>query len=135
VNNNINVVVGVRDARFLKNPEPIIGLIWQAWPFLRIEATYPEPAVVWIPNQTTELRIGGELSGAGFFAELAGKSAIVKYTSYRVGAEFRKTLQPGFQLSLGLGVEAERSFDFFHEHQRFHGSGAPFLKIGVLFKR
>jgi hypothetical protein len=132
---NISAVIGARDARFFKHPEPIVGFVWQAQPFLRIEATYPEPAVVWSLNQTTELRVGGELSGAGFAAELAGKPAIVEYTSYRVGAEFRKSLVTGFQVLLGLGVEAERTLDFFHEHQRFHGSGAPFLKIGVLFKR
>ena len=132
---NINAVIGARTSRFFKHPEPIAGFVWQARPFLRIEATYPEPAVVWVLNQTAELRIGGDLSGAGFSAELAGKPAIVEYTSYRIGAEFKKTLEPGLQLSLGLGVEVERSFDYFREHQRFHGSSAPFLKIGVLFKR
>jgi hypothetical protein len=84
---------------------------------------------------SASLRLGGELDGAGFLADSHPGRTVVEYSSYRVGAELSGDWRPGLHLSLGAGVEVERSFDYFSQHRRLQGGGAGYLKIGASLSR
>jgi hypothetical protein len=69
--------------------------------------------------------------GGGFRTDSARNgNGVVEYDSYRVGATANYTWRR-LILTLGLGVEAERNFDFFRQGQRLHGSGAQYAKLGA----
>ncbi len=135
VTRNVNGVIGFSNGRFYHHALPIFGLVWTVGPRVRIEAVYPEPALVVTINPAMSLRVGGELAGAGFLGDPRPGRTVVEYSSYRLGAELSGEWHPGLRLALGAGVEAERSFDFFSQGRRLHGSGAGYLKISATFLR
>lgn len=129
----LNGVVGFSNARFYRHALPVFGLIWTLGSRVRIEAVYPEPALVFTINRAASLRVGGELTGAGFLSdERSGRTAI-EYVSYRVGAELRGTWRPGKKFGVGAGVETERNLDFFRLGQRLHHRGVGYLKFSLTF--
>lgn len=132
---DLSGVLGFSNARFYHHALPVIGLIWTAGKRLRVEAVYPEPALVMSINRTTSLRLGGEVGGGGFLADEPSGRTVVEYVSYRVGAELSGTWRPGAKLTLGAGVEPVRSFDFFRRRERLHGGGGAFLKVSATFSR
>ena len=131
----VSGVVGFSNARFYHHALPILGLVWIANPRVRLELVYPEPAVVITLGATGSLRLGGELTGAGFLADSTAGRPPVEFSSYKAGAEFSAEVSRGVRLALGSGVELERSFDFFSQNRRFHGHGAPYVRIGLTFAR
>jgi hypothetical protein len=132
---SLSGAVGFSNARFFHHAVPIAGFIWTASPRVRVELVWPEPAVIFDFSRDLRLRLGGELSGAGFLSDAHPARTAVEYSSYRVGAELSGAWRPGLRLNLGAGVEAERSFDFFRAQGRFHGGGAPYLRLGLAFSR
>lgn len=132
---SLSGVVGFSNSRFYHHALPIFGVVWTSSPRLRFELVYPEPAVVFTLSPAMQLRLGGELTGAGFLSDARPVRTVVEYTSYRVGAEWSDTWRPGFKLALGAGVEAERTFDFFRRQGRVHGGGAGYLKISATYSR
>jgi len=131
ISSEVNGVIGLSNGRFYHHAVPVAGVIWQVTPHTRIEAIYPTPALVITSFPNLTLRFGGELLGGGFRTDASrdGKG-VVEYDSYRVGATANYSLR-GLQLTFGLGLEAERNFDFFHQGQRLHGSGAGYGKLAV----
>jgi hypothetical protein len=133
VTRDLSAVLGFSNGRFYHHALPILGLVWIASPRLRIELLYPEPALIVTLGPTANLRLGGELIGAGFLSDARPTRTAVEYTSYRVGAEWNQTLDSGLKLAFGAGVEVERSFDYFRRPQRLHGAGAGYLKISASY--
>jgi hypothetical protein len=131
----VSGVVGFSNARFYHHAVPVIGVIWVVNPRVRLELAYPEPALVIALGATGSLRLGGQLTGAGFLADSASGRTPVEFTSYQAGAEFSLEVRRGVRLALGGGVELERSFDFFAQNRRLHGSGAPYASLGLTFSR
>jgi hypothetical protein len=131
----VSGVVGFSNARFYHHAFPIFGAVWTLNPKVRIELTYPEPALVVDLGSQGSLRIGGELAGAGFLSDPRPVRTAVEYESYRVGAEWTWEPRRGCKVALGSGVEAERSFDFFRQHRLLHGSGAAYMEISATFAR
>ncbi len=129
VSHDFSGVIGVSNARFFHHPLPVIGLVWTPRAAWRIEAIYPEPAVTYILDPATSIRLGGELSGGGFFNDSHNIQSAVEFSSYRVGLEAAKTWPRRWRLSLAVGVEVERSLDYFRGAGRLHGSGAPYIKL------
>ena len=63
---NLNGAIGFSNSRFYHHPLPIVGVVWMVNEHVRIEAIYPEPAVVFTLSATCSLRLGGELTGGAF---------------------------------------------------------------------
>jgi len=131
----VNGVVGFSNGRFYHHALPIFGLIWTVNSRVRVELAYPEPALVLDLGQSSELRLGGEIVGGGFLSDPKPVRTVVEYDSYRVGAQWTRTWKSGIKLALVAGVEAERSFDFFRQGRRLHGSGAGYLELNVTYAR
>jgi hypothetical protein len=131
----VSGVVGFSNARFYHHALPIAGVVWTMNPRLRLELVYPEPALVVSIGATGSLRLGGELTGTGFLADSRPERTAVDFASYRVGAEGSGEVLPGLRLALGAGVEIERSFDYFAQNRRLHGSGARYARISVVISR
>lgn len=126
-------VWGFSNARFYHHAVPVLGVAWTLSPRLRIEAIYPEPAVVWTINRTTSLRFGGELTGGGFLVETTGGKTAVEYSSYKVGAELSGEWRRGITYAVATGYEAVRTFDFFRRQGAVKGSGSAYFKFRLIF--
>jgi len=135
ITRNLDGVLGFSNARFYHHALPIFGFVWKMPPRLRFEAVYPEPGIVFIIDPKTTLRIGGELTGAGFLADFGGRRTAVEYASYRIGVEFSGEWRRGIDFAVGAGYEAERSFDFFRSEGRLQGHGAAYLRFRLLLSR
>lgn len=131
----VSGVVGFSNARFYHHALPIAGVVWTMNPRSRLELVYPEPALVVSIGATGSLRLGGELTGTGFLADSRPVRTAVDFASYRVGVEGSGEVLPGLRLALGAGVEIERSFDYFAQNRRLHGSGARYARISVVISR
>jgi hypothetical protein len=127
-------LIGLSNARFYHHALPAAGLIWEPTPHLRIEALYPEPAVVLTASRALSLRLGGELGGGGFRTDAPSHAGVVEYDTYRVGATLTYRWRQ-LQFALDAGVEVQREFDFFHQQQRVHGSGARYGDLSVEWAR
>jgi hypothetical protein len=132
ISSNLDGVLGFSNSRFYHHALPILGFVFKVTPRLRVEAVYPEPALVFIINPKTTLRIGGELTGAGFLADAGARSTVVEYASYRLGVELSGEWRRGIDYAVGTGYEAERSFDFFRSLGRLHGHGAAYIRLRLI---
>ena len=131
----VSGVVGFSNARFYHHAVPVAGVVWTINPRVRLELVYPEPALVIACGATTTLRLGGTLAGAGFLTDAQPTRTAVEFVSYRAGAEFNAEVRPHLGLIFSSGIELERSFDFFSQGRRLHGSGARYASIGIRFSR
>jgi hypothetical protein len=129
---NFSGVIGVLEARFYRHPIPVLGVVWIASPSIRLEAFFPEPALVVAINRKLEARLAGELGGSGF---RTAAHQTVEYSSYRVGINVGYQLTPRYKITGDVGYEIERSFDFLQEGRRAHAGGTPYVKINLLFTR
>lgn len=127
-------VVGFENGRFYHHAVPVLGLVWTGRS-MRIEAVYPEPAIVWTINPRVNLRVGGELAGGGYLADRKPIATPVEYSSYRGGVTATWKMSASFEFSATAGAELERSFDYFRLHQRVHGDGAAYGKLRVSWKK
>jgi hypothetical protein len=126
-------VIGVSNGRFYHHALPIAGFVWTLGPRVRLEAVYPEPALVLTLDRATTLRLGGELTGEGFLVDAPAGRTVVEYSSYRVGLEWRRDWRPGVRLALGAGFEVERTFDYFRRQGRLQGTGNGYVKFSAEF--
>ena len=126
---DLNGLVGFGNARFYHHAVPALGLIWEPTTQWRIEATYPTPSILYRPTRELSIKLGTEIQGGGFRTDLSG-SPVVEYNSYRTGAGVRYARE-GCYLELAGGIEAESSFDFFHENRRIHGGGATYGRVSA----
>ena len=124
-------VIGGSYGRFYHHPIPIIGLIWTLNPQVRLEAVFPEPALVITASKNLEVRLAGELLGDGFKTDPGPNSTRVEYYAYRVGAKISYQASPGLKVSAALGAEVEREFDFYQVHRRYHGRPAPYFELSL----
>ena len=124
-------VVGGSDGRLYHHPIPIVGLVWTLSPTVRIEAVYPEPALVATLGRGWEFRLGGELSGDGFVATAGTVVTRLEYYSYRVLAALSYRLAPGAKLTLGAGAEVERVFDFYEIGRRLQARPSASAEFGL----
>jgi hypothetical protein len=129
ISSKLSGVLGFSNGRFFHHAVPVFGLVWTASPLLRIELVFPEPTVILTLDSTSELRLGGSLTGGGFLTDPRPTRTVVEYSSYLVGVEWSKKWRSGAKLAVFAGVEAERDFDYFKSAGRLHGDGAGFLKI------
>jgi len=127
-------LIGLGNGRFYHHAIPAAGLVWEPTAYLRLEATYPEPALVLTASPEFSVRLGGELIGGGFRTDSPSHAGVVEYDSYRVGATATYKWKH-LQLALDLGVEAEREFDFFRQRPLVHGSGGRYGDISVEWTR
>ncbi len=126
-------VIGLLDARFYRRLVPVAGVVWTISPRVRLDAVYPEPALVITCARQLELRLGGELDGAGFRTDAALAHRPVDYTSYRVGGTLSGNPFPHLKLTGAAGYEVERTFEFLHETRRVHGGSVPYAKLNLEF--
>jgi len=128
-------VIGVGSARFYHHPLPVFGLVWTASPRARAELVFPEPALVVEWNERLTLRLGGELTGAGFLDRTQARATVVEFESYRAGLTATYALGGGWKAALAAGVELERSFDYFRTSGRRNGDGAPYAGLTLTWAR
>ena len=126
-------VLGLETARFYHHPIPIAGLVWTINPTVRIEAFYPEPALVVTPNKTFTARLGGELIGDGYLARTLLGETPVEYYAYRLGASAQWKSGP-INFSAAAGDEVEREFDFFRQRRRIHRGGRAYAELGITWQ-
>lgn len=125
-----NGVVGASHGRFYREPLPILGLVWQPRPELRLEAIYPEPAIVWQRRHAT-VRFGGELIGGGFRCDRARANArSVEFYAYRLGVAFTQE-RARTRVTWSIGVEPERAFEFDGDRPALRTRGALYLGVNV----
>ncbi len=128
-----NGVLGLLDARFYRRAVPVVGVVWTPNDQVRLEAVYPEPALVVTFNPQWEARLGGELTGAGFRTDASLGHRGLEYSTYRVGATLTGGLAAHLKLTGGGGYEVERTFDFLHESRRVHAGSAPYVRLNLEF--
>ena len=126
--NRLNGVVGGAAARFYNRPIPILGLSWTMSPQWRLDAVFPEPALVYTPSKGIEVKLGGELQSGGF---RAGSGAPVEYYSYQCKGRLTYSVSRAVTLSSALGYEFERRVDYFRGGPSFKSEGALVLQLGA----
>lgn len=129
-----NGVVGFSAGRFYHHPLPIAGVVWEPGPRVRVEAVYPEPAVV-VKLARATLRVGGEVVGGGFHRDAStpgGRS--VEYFAYRVGAAL-SFQHAGCTFTPGAGLEVRREFEFASGRASQRQPAAAFLNLTIAFRR
>jgi hypothetical protein len=130
-----NGVIGFSNARFYHHALPIIGFVWDISPRFRLEAVYPEPALVITLRKELELRLAGQLIGGGFETDARPLRTRVEYYAYRVGMNLCYEMGHGLKLSAGGGNEVQREFDFYQAGQRIHAKPEPYAAIEVEWSR
>ncbi len=128
-------VLGVLDARYYRRPIPVIGVVWIASKTVRLEAAFPEPAVIVTFSPQIEGRLAGELVGGGFRTNGHPGRQTIEYSSYRIVGTVSCRLNSRCKFTGGTGYELERTFDFLHENRRVRAGGAPYLKLGLELTR
>lgn len=128
-------VLGFNNARFYHHPLPIFGLVWERSAAVRLELVFPEPALVYTARSGQEWRLAGELSGGGFLGDARPTRTVVEYSSYRIGGEWSGSARTGQKISIGIGVEVVRNFDFFRENRRRRDGGGGYLRVSFAFAR
>lgn len=127
----LNGIVGVSYGRFYHHPVPIAGLSWNVGNVWRVDALYPNPALVYTISPQLDVSLAGELIGNGFRTDAVPGRSIVEYHVYRLGANLGWLLHPHFKMTLGAGAEYERVFDFWRAGRSFKATGLPYLHIGI----
>ncbi len=125
--------LGIETARFYHHPIPIVGLVWTLIPTVRIEALYPEPALVLTPSKDFSARFGGELIGGGYLARSLLGETPVEYYAYRVGLIAQWKSGP-INFSAAAGDEVEREFDFYRQRRRIHRGGRAYAEFGITWR-
>jgi len=128
-------VVGGSDGRLFHHAIPIVGAVWTLSPSVRVEAVYPEPALIVTLRPDWEFRLGGELTGDGFLASAGTTRTRLEYYSYRVLAALTYRIAPGAKLTLGVGAEVERVFDFYEIGRRLHARPSASVEFGLELRR
>jgi len=131
---SVSGAIGIETARFYHHPIPIVGAIWTLNPQWRLEALYPEPALVFTPKPDFSARIGGELIGAGYLARSLLGETPVEYYAYRVGTTARWKSGP-WNFSAAAGDEVEREFDFFRQRRRINRGGRVYVELGISWSK
>jgi hypothetical protein len=127
-------VVGFSAARFYRHVVPVAGAVWIVSPQLRLEAVYPEPAIVMKLNSHLEARLAGELLGGGFRTDADSPGKSVEFTSYRINASLNFQMGRRCILSTSCGYELFRNFAF-RGGLRAEAKGAPVLKLSWEYSR
>ena len=131
---NFNGVVGISNGRFYHHPLPIIGLVWAQSSTWRLEAVFPEPALIYHPELGTELRCGGELFGGGFRIDDQAHRSVVEYSSYAVGVTYRRSVPGQMSWSVGGGLLTLGAADFFRNNQRLKAGNTAYLQVTLACK-
>jgi hypothetical protein len=129
----VSGALGIETARFYHHPIPIVGAVWTLNPMVRIEALYPEPALVLTPNKDFSARFGGELIGGGYLARSLLDATPVEYYAYRVGLTVQWKSGP-INFSVAAGDEVEREFDFFRQQRRIYRGGRVYAEFGITWR-
>jgi hypothetical protein len=135
ISSKLNGLAGVAYGRFWHHPTPITGLLWTINERWKLEAAYPDPALVYAISDNLEARLAGELLGNGFRMDADPGHSLVQYYVYRVGGNLAWQMWPGFKITSGAGVEYERVFDFWRADQSFRATGAPYVRLGIELSR
>lgn len=125
---NLNGVIGAVGARFYHHTIPVVGLSWTIRPALRLDAVFPEPALTYTPTPAWEWKLAGELQSGGFHTPSNGR---LEYYSYQLKGRVTFSPTRSWKLSGALGMEIERSFDFFDRADRERGHGALLIQLGA----
>jgi hypothetical protein len=118
------------------------GIIWVFSDKLRLQAVFPKPALIYVPNDDWEFRITGELNYTSFRTDdvltteqkLQLHNAIVQYSEDRAGAQVAYTGVKHLKIIAGGGVTVERNFDFFRANQSKRTDPAPYVRIAAELK-
>ncbi|RFC44106.1 MAG: hypothetical protein DVB28_001215 [Verrucomicrobia bacterium] len=125
---HLNGVVGGAGARFYRHPIPIVGVSWAISPRLRLDAVFPEPALVYTPAKGVECKLGGELQSGGF---RTNTGAPVEYYSYQWKGRVSYAMGHAVTISGAVGYEFERRVDYFRGGPSFRSEGAVLLQLGA----
>ena len=120
---------------------PLFGVIWRPCEKVRVMGLVPDPRIIYSPNKTLDIWVGGELGGGSFRTDgdnsiqprkLSG--AQVDYSDYRAG--FGVTYSPSniFSVDLGAGYSLQRSFDFERAGEKYSADPAPYFRLAVKTK-
>jgi hypothetical protein len=124
---NVSGVIGISGARFYHQVIPIAGLSWNIDPKWRIDAVFPEPALVYSASKDLEAKLTAELQSGGFRTNTGDP---VEYYSYQLNGHLRYSVNRALKLSGAIGYELARNFDYFSRNQEFKGNGAWVLQCG-----
>jgi Domain of unknown function (DUF6268) len=111
---------------------PIAGLNWvinKQWNF---RAVFPRPRLSYSPNDSLELYVGGELTGAGYrngpTNDRRTNNAIVEYSSTRAGVGANYTLRKGVSFEAVAGWTFERTTDYIRSGPVLNSRGSPYIR-------
>ena len=135
ITSRLNGAAGLSYGRFWHHPVPIVGLSWALSTRWRLDAVYPNPALIYKINDRLETRLSGELMGDGFRTDADPGRSVVEYHIYRVGGNLTWEMCPGFKITSGAGLEYERVFDFWRADQSFRATNAPYVRLGIELSR
>ena len=128
-------VLGVLDARYYRRAIPVVGVVWTASQAVRLEAVFPEPAVIVTFSPQLEGRLAGELGGGGFRLDDRPRRQTLEYSTYRIGGSVTFRLNTRYNLTGGAGYGLERTFDFLRANRRVRAEGAPYCKLALELNR
>lgn len=128
-------------AAFLRGEYPVLpiaGLVWRPNDRWNLYAVLPEPRIVYSPNKSVDLWVGGQLVGSSFRTDhhdnieprkLSGTQ--VDYTEYRAGLGV--DMHCGSAVSLGVsgGYVFQRRFNFERAGEEFTADPAPYVRIAL----
>ncbi len=128
-------------AAFLRGEYPVLpiaGLVWRPNDRWNVYGVLPEPRIVYSPNKSVDLWLGGQLVGSSFRTDhhdnieprkLSG--AQVDYTEYRAGLGV--AMRCGSAVSLGVsgGYVFQRRFNFERAGEEFTADPAPYVRVAL----
>jgi hypothetical protein len=115
------------------------GIIWLFSDKLRLQAVFPEPALIYQPNDDWDFRIIGEFNYTSFRTDdvltterkLQLHNAIVQYSEDRAGLQVGYSGIKPLKITASAGVTVERDYDFFRASQSKRTDPAPYLRIAA----
>ncbi len=140
---NVFGIVGLHISALARNPVyPILGVVWIINEHLTLEATPPEPRLVYKVDEHLSFFAGGELLGEAYKTsyrndlrpqEQRFNGAVVDYSENRVGAGVTYNFNKALNVDFSGGCSLSRDFDYYRPDasKRFITGPAPYAKIEI----
>ncbi len=140
---NVFGLVGLHISVLARNVvSPILGVVWIINEHLTLEATPPEPRLIYKVDDHLSFFAGGELLGEAYKTsyrndlrpqEQRFNGAVVDYTENRVGAGVTYNFNKALNVDFSGGCSLSRDFDYYRPDasKRFITGPAPYAKIEI----
>lgn len=134
-------LVGVYERQMLKPAVfPVGGIIWLINDKVRLEALFPESALIYSLNDDWEFRTVAQAGGGGFRVDndpnvpAVHRGSVVQYYYTEVGAQVKYSGWKPLTISIGGGYDLDRKIDFFRDFpgtQVYNLTAAPYVKVSI----